>query len=263
MLQLCFGCALLASACAAQGAAAAQVGTTSFTCSESAAVKSWSDAHCGNTTPTLRFGHVTIAANAVTEWAQGPGTPKPVQKLKATINGIATELTTEGVTGSGTTVNKESGEERWVEGEGSITYAGVTVAKPAGASCEVFTDNAGSKGEKGVIHTEILSATTKAQSDNVKITPKTGNVFATFILAGCKGSEAIEGLNGTYTVNGSVLGQPSGGEILFTHATTTEPETLLINNSIKAGIDGSVTQRGRANTSELFKALTCTTPPYI
>ena len=241
IVGLCMACALLVSAFAAQGAAAAASGTTAFTCSTQAVTKSWSNAHCNGTVTTKTFGHVKINPGTPTELSGASGTSKPVQKLKATINGIATELTTETITGTGTMENKVSGEEMWAEGSGTITYTGVTVAKPAGASCVVSTDNAGAPGEAGVIHTSALTATTKGQGDNLKFTPTTGTVFATFILSGCKGSAALEGLNGTYTVNGSVLGQPNGGETVFTHTTTTEPETLLINNSIKAGIDGSLT----------------------
>ena len=262
IVGLCMACALLVSAVGAQSAAAAQTGTTAFTCSESATTKSWSNAHCNGSVATKTWGHVKIEPNVQTELVGGPGTSKPVQRLKATINGIATELTTESLTASGTMENKASGEEMWSEGSYTVTMTAVTVTKPAGASCVVSTDNGGKAGEAGVLHSAELTATTKGQGDSVKLTPKSGSLFATYIMSGCKGTAALEGLNGTYTVNGSILGQPNGGETVFTHATTTEPETLLINGSIKAGADGSSTPQARANSTESYKALASTTPPY-
>src|ERR1700712_4429869 len=101
IVGLCMACALLVSAFAAQSAAAAQTGTTAFTCSEGATTKPWSNPHCNGTRTTETWGHVKINPDIITELSGASGTSKPVQKLKATINGIVTELTTETISGSG------------------------------------------------------------------------------------------------------------------------------------------------------------------
>ena len=220
--------------------------------------KHFSNAHCNSEAGTKDWGHKKLSLIHWNTVVEGGTSSSGKQVLKATINGIATELVTEGgVSGEGAMENTEVGGEAVATGSGTITYTGVTVAKPAGKGCKIFTDNGGVAGEEGVIHTNSLSTTTTNEM-GVKFTPAAGTVFATFILSGCTGSAALEGLNGTYTVNGSVIGAPNGGETIFTHTATTTPETLLVNNSIKAGIDGSTTSKNKVTGN----AVVVTTPPY-
>jgi hypothetical protein len=258
---LCMACALLVSAIAAQSASAE---TTAFTCSESVTTKTWSDAHCDNTEGTKKYGHVAIAENKTTTITGATGTSKVTQRLKATINGIVTELSTESISGSGSMHNATTvGGKMQATGTGTITYTNVQVTAPAAKGCKVFTDSPGTTEQtEGVIHTNELKAVTD-ENMGLKFEPAVaGQPFATFFMTGCKGSEALEALNKTYSVTGSVTGQPTGGETVFTHATVTAEGQLKINGSIPAGIDGSLTISGRdaANEADPYKALTVTTP---
>ena len=54
------GCLLLAFAAAAQPASAVTSGQTIFECSGSVTTKTFSDAHCDNTSGTLKFGHIPL-----------------------------------------------------------------------------------------------------------------------------------------------------------------------------------------------------------
>jgi hypothetical protein len=261
ILGLCIACALLVSAFAAQSASAE---TTAFTCSKEVTTKTWSDAHCTNSTSgTKEDGHVAVAENTTTATTASPGTSKPIQKLRATIGGINTELVTTTVSGAGSMHNTTVNGEMQATGTGTKTYTAVTVAAPANKGCKVYTDTVEKeKGEEGVVHTREIKASTTSEM-GVKFEPNVGNVFATFIIEGCAGSEALKGLNKTYEVTGSVIGVPNGGEVVFEHAATTAQNTLKING-LKAGIDGSTTIQGRHAEKPLeeFKALTATTPPY-
>jgi hypothetical protein len=240
IIGLCMSCALLVSAVAASGAQAA---ATAYTCSSTAAVKDFAGAHCAANGAGSAFGHEAFG-NVETTLSGGPGTEfSGVQRLRATINGINTELVTEGgVSGSGTLTTNNGTE---VAGTGTITYTNVTVAAPAGKGCKVYTDNGGSKGEEGVVHTNNLAASTTSPGE-LKFTPGAGagGVFATFIIDGCTGSEALEGLNKTYEVTGSLIGTPKGGETVATHTSVTTQNTLKLNGSIKAGLNGSLTIKG-------------------
>jgi hypothetical protein len=235
-LGLCMACALLVSAVAASGAqGAAEV----LTCSPKGS--GFADAHCKQA-PGSGFGHIKFGDKPTILTGAAGTSFSGVQRLRATINGINTELVTEGgVSGSG---ELEKNDGTTVTGSGTITYSKVTVAAPAGKGCKVYTDNGGSKGEEGVVHTNKLSATTTNKTE-LKFTPASGEVFATFILDGCSGSEALEGLNKTYEVTGSVIGTPEGGETVATHAGVTGQGTLKLNGSIKAGLNGSLTISGR------------------
>src|ERR1700712_2835703 len=144
---LCVSCALIGSALAAQGASAR---TRGFTCTKDVITKTFSDAHCIGTGTPKEWGHKGWAGG--TQAVDSAGTLNSgKQTLKATINGIVVELVTEGgVSGESTVENAEVGGEEVVKGTGTVTYTGITVAKPAAKSCNVFTDNGGVAGEKGV-----------------------------------------------------------------------------------------------------------------
>jgi hypothetical protein len=234
-------CALLVSAIIASSAQAA---ATAFTCSEKAVVKPYTDSHCQNKGIPETFGHVAFGNTPTTLGGTAGTSFGGEQRLRATINGINTELATTTVTGTGELEENTGGT---VKGSGTITYTGVKVVAPAGKECKVYTDNGGVKGEEGVVHTNKLSASTTNPTE-LKFTPAAGEVFAAFIIDGCKGSEALEGLNKTYTVNGSVVGTVNGVETSATHAGVTAQNTLKVNGTIKAGLNGALTIKGENPT---------------
>ncbi|HEX5610844.1 MAG TPA: hypothetical protein VFX45_12225 [Solirubrobacterales bacterium] len=253
IVGLCMLCALLVSAFAAQSASA--VGTTAYTCKETGKGPGFSDAHCKTASEAGPFQHVAITLNQTTELSgsnETTGGTKENTLLKATIAGSAFTLTGKTTSGSGWMTNATEGEEMYAHGEGVITYTEVT----ASGGCKVFTDSGAGKGEEGVIHTETLKASTKGQGDALKFEPKEGTVFARFLLEGCTNT----GINGTYTVTGSVkTSSITGATSNFTHANTTEQNTLKLNGTIKAGIEGILTLKSRLNSSEAYTALAATT----
>lgn len=231
---LCALCAVLVSAAVAQTATAA--GTTGYTCVSTEAT-GFSNDHCTASSEEGPYSHVAVANNTTTEiTAAAAG----ITKFKFTLGGIFTELQASSMFVSGWMENREDGGEMHAFGEGTATFLNATVTQPAGKGCKVSTDNGGVAGEEGVVHTNAIAATTKGQGDAVKFEPAEGEVFVSFIISGCKGSAALETLNKTYTVTGSVKGTPEGATIRFTHANTTEQNTLKLNGSIKAGIDTAV-----------------------
>ncbi|HEX5610845.1 MAG TPA: hypothetical protein VFX45_12230 [Solirubrobacterales bacterium] len=253
IVGLCMLCALLISAFAAQSASAA--GTTAYTC-RNVPASGFSDSHCKVVSvPNGPFSHVSIPLNTTTEFTDSNNTTGGAKEntlLKATIAGSAFTLTAKTTTGSGWVTNATEGEEMFVHGEGTTTYSEVT----ASGGCKVFTDSGAGKGEEGVIHTEPLKASTKGQGDAQKFEPKEGTVFARFLLEGCTNT----GINGTYTVTGSVKSSTiTGTTTNFTHANTTEQNTLKLNGTIKAGIEGTATYDARLNSSEAFTPIGPTT----
>jgi hypothetical protein len=273
IIGLCMLCALLVSAVAAQGASAKEFGTTSFTCANlGGTTHQFTKAHCKESDKGAGpFEHVAIAENTTTELTgtnanTGANTETAtVTKLKSVRAGVELELQATGVTNEGpaTMVNKKAvnakGEtEMYVEGEGKILYTGVSVTKPAGKGCEVFkTENAGppvTHTGKGEVETKQLAATTKEQGMALKFAPKAGATFAVFYVTNC----TVAGLNGTYEVTGSVKGVPDGATTNFEHAAVTTQGTLKLGGQA-AGIEGSLTLKGRANSTQAFTPLSVTT----
>jgi hypothetical protein len=244
-------CALLVSAVAAQGASAA--GTTAYTCT-SGSGSGFSDAHCKTFVGSgANFVHQSIANGTTTELTgsnETTGGAKTSTIFKFTLAGAAFSMTVSTNTISGWMTNAEEGGEMYAHGDGTSTKTGVT----ASGGCKVFTDPP--KGEEGVVHTEPIKGSTKGQGDAVKFEPTDGTVFARFILEGCTNA----GQNGTYTVTGSIKSTSiEGATVNFTHADTTAQNTLKINGTIKAGIEGTVTFKARDNSGQAFTALSATT----
>lgn len=253
-VTLCLLCALLFSVAAAQAANAA--GTTAYTCVEGAvAPNQFTDSHC-RVAGEGKYKHIAIANKTTTEITV---TNVGVGRLKATIGGIATEFIATGTQASGWMENTEAGGEMYIHGLGTTTYTGVSVNAPANKGCKVSTDNGGVAGEVGVIHTNTLKGTSQGQGDMGKLEPAEGEVFATFIMSGCTGSAALEALNKTYTVTGSVKCAGTGSTVQCTHASTTEQNTLKLNGSIKAGVEVETTAVGRDKPTEAYTPLAVTT----
>jgi hypothetical protein len=279
IVGLCMLCALAFSAFAAQGAAAATKGTTAFTCKKEASGSTFKTEHCkASDGAGTAYGHVAIAQDTTTELeltnakTNAATTGSTPAQLHSVFSGVELELEATTVSGSGSMFNRKDATtgEHFIEGEGTITFSGVKVTKPAGKGCKVFTDNAGVKGEEGVVHTNVLTATSKPsseQGDNLKYTPKEGQVFAAFIIEGCEGNEIIKAFNKTYEVKGSIKseeGDTSGATAIFNRGTSTTGTTgqgTLTLNGQKAGINGKGTYLGRDKTLEekVFTPLTATT----
>jgi hypothetical protein len=252
-------CALAVCGFAAQGASAA--GTTAFTCASAGGVGAgFSKEHCkpADAVPSgANFKHVAIANGTTTELTitnantTADTTAATTLITKATVAGVPLELTSTGVSGSGTITNTFENEEHIAHGTVTLTTTGVT----AHNGCRVFTDSAAGTGEEGVIHTEPLKFTTKGQGDNVKVEPVAGTVIKRFELTDC----VNPGLNGTYTVTGSYTCPLDGATIVCSHAATTTQNTLKLNGTIKMGISGNLTPKARANNLEAYKPISFTT----
>lgn len=252
MVGLCTLCALFFGTCAIQSAAATK-GTTAFTCkavTPSGGTAGFSREHCKPEDAVGSFAgyeHVAIAENTTTQISASNETTiggTAVTKIASTQSGITLELQATGLHGEGWVRNEKDSEpnEHYVHGEVSLVYTGVTVTKPAGKGCKIYTDAAGTKWIEGVIDTEPLTFTTTGQGDFIKIEPAklSGGLFATFIIEGC----TVAALNGTYKLQGSVKGTPDGATTNFTLAATTEQGTLTLRGQ-KTGIDGSLTIKGK------------------
>jgi hypothetical protein len=255
VVGLCMFCALLGSAFAAQSASAVTKGTTAFTCKETGPGGGFTKAHCkASDAGSGNFSHVAInqdttthitATNEKTNAETNGSTP---QKLKATVNGITVELSATGIHGEGGLTNKiEPTGEHYVHGhEVKLVYTGVTVALPTGKGCKVYTDpGGGAMGPEGTVATEPLTVTSTGQGDSLKLEPENvGKVFAKFWITECKGSEALEGLNKTYEVTGSLTCKPDGATLTCDHTEVTTQGNLKLNGSIKAGYSGTTTIKG-------------------
>ncbi|HEX5610832.1 MAG TPA: hypothetical protein VFX45_12165 [Solirubrobacterales bacterium] len=245
---LCLLCAIVASACMAQSAVAATSGTTAFTCKEVGEPNGgFSDAHCKSPKSGGKYKHVEIQENTQTELSISSETTSgesEIAVLKATIAGIALQLQATSAQASGTVENKlDPSGEHYVHADSVTTYTGVKVATPAEKGCKVYTDKGGEKGEEGVIHTNQLTTTTKGQGDAGVLSPKEGNVVATFIVDGCPAP--FTGLNRTYTINGSIKCSPEGATIKCVHANVTASGTLTLNGSVKAGVEVNTTVKSK------------------
>ena len=256
IIALCTLCALASCGIAAQAARAA-TGTTGFTCKETGAGGTFSDAHCKTSQAGGKFKHEQIPANTETEFTGSNETTGGVTepwKLKATIAGVPLTLTATGLTATGwwTGAIDVFPPEPYAHGSGKLHFSGVTASA---SGCKVYEDSEGTKGTEGVITTPTLTWSTTGVGMALLIAAVESNVVARFILEGCTTSSQ----NGTYTLTGSFKGVPTGTTVNFTHAATTEQNTLKLNGAIKAGIEGVLTPKVRANSSQSFTPLSLTT----
>jgi hypothetical protein len=261
---ICMLCAFALSVFAAQ--ASAITGTTAFTCKNLEEPSGdFSDAHCKQASVGGKFKHIAIAQDTTTQLSvtnENESGEKVPARLKATIGGIALELVATSAQAEGSVENRlDASGEHYVSAHSVTTYSGITVAKPLGKGCKVYTDNGGAKGEEGVLHTNELATTTKEQGDAGKLAPAAGNTIATFIIDGCEGTEAIKNLNKTYEINGSVRCIPSGATVNCVHAEITAAGTLTLNGAIKAGVEVDTTFKGKdpAILGDTYRPLSATT----
>ena len=270
IVGLCMACALLASAFATQGAAAATKGTTAFTCKEKkeGGGAGFSKAHCAAADAVgsgAKFEHVSVAPNTTTEVLGSnettEGSTQPF-KLKYTMAGVAFTFNATGVQIAGSLENRlDASGEHYVEGEATLTFTGVTSSN---TGCKVYTDAGGEVKEAGVIHTEPLTVTTKGQGDHLLFVPKGGGeVIARFWQKECK----VSALDGTDTVRGfGLTSTTDGSTIKFTHNEVTVGGFLggtagTSGGGGAVGIEGSLTIKGRdpSIAEDVYKPISPTT----
>lgn len=245
-------CTIVLCALAAQSAIAA--GTTAFTCSSSAPVKTFQAAHCKpSDTGGTTFGHLAIPKNTSTEVSITDITTGSTHSgvvLKATVAGSAIELVAKEAAGTGTMENNEAGGEQFISASTSSKYSGV---RENLLGCKVV----GNPGGAGVIETKPLATSTAGQGDAGKLTPKiAGGPFTEFELTEC----VIGPL--TIKVFGSVKCPTEGATVNCVHNTVTAEKTLRLQNATTgpvAGLELSTTFKGRAKSTESFTPLSPTT----
>ena len=264
VIGLCMLCALFTSAVAAQSAMAI-TGTTGFTCKKKTTEGGvgFSREHCKPSDAVstgAKYEHVVIPEGTTTELSgtNAKTTTETIGAVRTSLiirrAGVAFTFDATEVSGSGTMVNKKAASgEHYAEGEGVITYKGLSVTLPTGQTACVFKDK---NGVAGQIVTETLKATTQGQGDFLKFEPKAGTTanFIQFSLSSCP----LAVLNGTYGVSGSVLGVPDGATVNFTEAETLKQETLKSGGQ-NAGLEGSLTLSTRANSTQAYTPLSTTT----
>jgi hypothetical protein len=258
VIGLCMLCALALGVVTAESASAATNGITAFTCKKGAGT--FKTEHCRPSEPTGgEFGHVAVAENTTTEIeltnaktnaaTNGPETTI----FQETLGGVPLELQGKTVTGTGTLTNKKDPTtgEHYIEGTVTYAYHEVTVTKPAGKGCKIFTDETATKtkGTEGTVDWH-LDFTTKGQGDFVQFTPaantKPGTeAFATFFLSGC--SPPIPALEGTWELTGSFRCPADGATIRCSHTEITNQNTLKGKGN-KLGTEGPLTVLGRDPT---------------
>jgi hypothetical protein len=241
-------CALLVSAFAAQGASAI-TGTTAFTC-VSGSTNDFSENHCKTKSVGGGFGHTAIAQDTTTKLSGDDA--GGVSVLKATVGGIPVTLTAQNLSAAASPQawmknQVAANGEHFAHGEGKITYEEVTVTG-AGKECFVYEDVGPAPttpGEKGMVTTELLTATTQGQGDSLKFTPAAAGAFAKFWITDGTHSTTNCVTGGTYEVSGSVTGVPSGATVNFVHNDVTTANTLTLGKTggtgFKAGLNGSLT----------------------
>jgi hypothetical protein len=247
LIALCALCALTAGASAVPSAFA--LGTASFTCK--AGGTGFADAHCTTAGTPGSFGHESIPEKTETEFEANN------EKTNAETNGAVPVTFRSTISG----VNVEIQFLNWVFhgraeqhrisgywtffGNFALTLTFPEFKAPAGKGCTI-------KGE--MVASKELTATTNEQGMALKIEPKEGTTLASFVVEGC----SIAALNGTYELKGSLKGTPNGAVLEFSHASVTEQGTLTLHGQ-KAGIEGKVTLKARANSSQSYTPIGLTT----
>jgi len=243
-------CALVFSALAAQGAAAAEgKNTTAFTCVEGGGEKDFSDAHCDNNVGAGKgkYGHVALPLNEKVSISISNEKTKNETKeaastvLKGTIFGIKSEIVCKTVSGTGSLTNEEpSSKVHRVKGTVEAKFTSCTAPKPA-LGCKVKEPITVSSNVEGV---EGLG--TGKNEMGLEFKP-TGEHFATVTLEGCL-------VAGTFNTDGTAIatGTPSntakwsGATSVFTAAMT--KETLkLAGSAAEVESTTTVTKAGGGN----------------
>lgn len=243
-------CALALGVLGAQGASAAIVGTTGFTCKATGGGGAgFSDAHCKTAVASgAKFEHVAIPPEVKTEGrvtnqkTASETTASTPARLLTSIAGVVVELQANATEGLASGTNKKNaGGEHLIEGFGATTYTEVTVTKPAGKGCKV---------PEGKLTTNELRGTSTGMEG--KLEPATGTEFMSVTIEGCPV------INGKYPITGSIQCPNSGVTIICTHAATTTLGTLKFGGQ-KAGVEVATTATARANSTQEYTPVAATT----
>jgi hypothetical protein len=258
-IWLCLLCVLALSGLTSQAASAATKGQTAFTCVKGQGTLKGQ--HCLTTGgAAAEYGHVAIAENTTTELsitnAQTANETKEagLTRLKETIGGVELELTATGVFGSGTIVNKKDGAtgEHFAEGEAVMVLEGVTVAKPAGKGCDIYTEpKPNEEGAKGTIKIQVK---TKTYFLGIRFLPIV-TVISNFMLT-CSFTK-IPALEGSWEVTGGFNCPANGATDSCSHSEVTTQNTLKGKGN-KMGIEGALTFSARANSGQSYTPLSLT-----
>ncbi|HUB98599.1 MAG TPA: hypothetical protein VMS11_02125 [Solirubrobacterales bacterium] len=266
-IGLCALCVVVCSAFGAQEAGAAPTGTTAFTCAKD--LGALRGEHClSSGSAPAEYGHKEIAEEVTThatvgnEKTSGETTAAIPFVLKATVATIPIKIEASGLmTTNGAWLENRidpSTGEHYASGEGQINFTGVTVPEPA--NCKIV------QGEKtGEVETTQLVATTKGQGDLLKIEPVAGaaTAFAEFEISNnggtCAAAQKVK-------LVGSVLVNPNGATVEFTHVEVTTQGKLRFGNAAgpKAGLEGKATITAGAkkfNEGEPTNPIAATTVP--
>lgn len=244
-IVLCALCALAAGAISVPSAFA--LGTAPFTCK--AGLSGFSTEHCVPGQTGTSFGHESIPEGVETELegnnkkTNSETTGSVPLSISATISGVNVEVVFTSIDYIGWITERHGPPVADGLVQARLTMA--SVEKPAGKGCGV-------KG-KEVISNELF-ATTLEQGMALKLEPAEGATLASFVIEGC----SIAALNGTYELKGSLRGTPNGAVLEFTHASTTEQGTLTLRGE-KAGIEGKITLKARANSKQSYTPIGFTT----
>jgi hypothetical protein len=177
----------------------------------------YTDSTCSTESKTGTFQTVTLPLNTNVELEPTltPTGEPPVTHavLASTVAGIAIEITCTALSSGNTIAKNVTGNI--VEGSGSTTFTGCTLAKPTGTGCVVKSPGAGG----GTITTNLL--TTKTSEMNTKFSPPVSGVFVEIEFSGCtpaalNGVKAVKGfVNGVQTTNTSQTFNSGAGELTF------------------------------------------------
>lgn len=244
-IVLCALCVLAAGAISVSNAFA--LGTAPFTCK--AGLSGFSTAHCVPGQTGTSFGHESIPEKVETE-VEGSNAKTnsettgsvPIE-LRATISGVEVELVFTSLDYIGNVTARYG--PPYFHGLVQIRLTMASVSRPAGKGCKV---------PAGEVVSNELAATTKEQGMALKLEPAEGATLASFEIEGC----SIAALNGTYELKGSLKGTPNGAVLEFAHANVTEQGTLTLRGQ-KAGIEGKITLKARANSKQSYTPIAPTT----
>jgi hypothetical protein len=206
------------------------------------------------------FSYAAIAQDTKTEVTvtnETTGGVRAPLEFRVTVFGASLGLKANLINGVGSLENKVTkAGEHYVTGTDMFPVEEVSTTE--GAGCKPFANGNGGTGGSGVgaegtVILNVLKATSEGQGDAIKLSPAGEGGLATFTLQNCTG-----GLNGTYTVTGSVRCIPDGATCKFSHAETTAANTLKMGGA-KVGLSGSLTFSGRANSKEPYTPIGTTT----
>jgi len=208
-------------------------GTTTFTCEKrpEPGGAGFSEEHC-------RADHA-VESGAEYEHAEAPeytttevsGSGGPIT-FKGSFSGVEYEFEAAEAVAKGWTENvRTTGGEHFAYGEGTITFSGLKVNKPAGKGCKFKSES---------LTTQSLMASTAGIGMEVKVDPVEGTVLAEFVIE----CEIANFVTGTYKVEGSVKCPPEGATVTCSEASVTGQSTLKARG-VKVGVAGSLTLSGR------------------